>query len=80
MVSLKKCTFRVIAIVVIIAVIFQFRGAKMSCIFCDIVSKKVNTELLYEDEVNLTLLPLFCQFLNTLSFHWYLELHSIQRH
>lgn len=56
MASLKKWTFVLVsltcAVTVIFAVILQFQGAKMSCIFCDIVNKKSDTELLYEDEVS----------------------------
>jgi hypothetical protein len=30
---------------------YKFRSDKMTCIFCDIIAKKTDTELLYEDEV-----------------------------
>lgn len=40
-------------LIAVCAVILQLRGSSMTCIFCDIVSKKTDTELVYEDEVNL---------------------------
>lgn len=62
MASLRKCTIVFIFVAILIAafaVILQFRGANMTCVFCDIVDKKTETELLYEDDVNTALLALF---------------------
>lgn len=68
MASLKKCKIVFIFVastIALCAVILQFRGANMTCIFCDIVDKKTDTQLLYEDDVkvvSLALLTFRCNF------------------
>jgi hypothetical protein len=42
--------------VVIFAVFLRYRGDGMPCVFCDIVAKKADTQLVYEDEVSVELL------------------------
>lgn len=55
MASLKKWSIGLIFIAIAIAVfavIWSDKEERMSCIFCDIINKKADTELLYEDEVD----------------------------
>jgi hypothetical protein len=42
--------------IVIFAVFLRYRGDGMPCVFCDIVAKKVDSQLVYEDEVTNELL------------------------
>lgn len=41
------------ALIAVVAVIYGSGSSMTSCVFCDIVSKKAETELLYEDEVKM---------------------------
>lgn len=54
--KMRRNCFVLICLIAVVAVIYGSGSSSMTiCIFCDIVSKKTETELLYEDEVSLIL-------------------------
>lgn len=61
----------------VLAVVWRYSGSEMSCIFCRIVNKEINTEFLYEDQVRFA----HSTGLPHLNFFVYISaIFSVQRH
>lgn len=78
--SLKRL-FLFLSIVSALAIAFlgiflRYRDDKMPCIFCDIAAKKSSTELVYEDEVDTSMLTAYLHLFYKINF--FLEFCCLQ--